>query len=66
MLLIDFGASRTKLSIVEFGIIKNYHTVNRGGADITDAIAKSLDIPFLKAEELKKNLVFLIIKQKKI
>ncbi|MEK7459477.1 MAG: type IV pilus assembly protein PilM [Patescibacteria group bacterium] len=54
VLLIDFGASRTKLSIVEFGIIKNYHTVNRGGADITDAIAKSLDIPFLKAEELKK------------
>lgn len=54
VLLIDFGASRTKISLVEFGIIKNYHTVNRGGADITDAISKSLSIPYEKAEELKK------------
>ncbi len=54
VLLIDFGASRTKLSLVEFGIVKNYHTINRGGADITDAVAKSLDIPFEKAENLKK------------
>lgn len=54
VLLVDFGASRTKLSIVEFGIIKSYHTINRGSADITDSIAKSLDISFSKAEELKK------------
>lgn len=54
VLLVDFGASRTKLSLVEFGIIKNYHTINRGGADITDSISKSLDIPFEKAEILKK------------
>ncbi|MDQ3244773.1 MAG: type IV pilus assembly protein PilM [bacterium] len=54
VLLMDFGASRTKLSLVEFGIVKNYHTVNRGGADISDSIAKSLSIPFPRAEELKK------------
>lgn len=54
VLLVDFGASRTKLSLVEFGIVKNYHTINRGGADITDAVAKSLDITFEKAESLKK------------
>jgi cell division ATPase FtsA len=54
VLLMDFGASRTKLSLVEFGIIKSYHTVNRGGADITDSIARSLSIPFSKAEEMKK------------
>lgn len=53
-LLVDFGASRTKLSLVEFGIVKSYHTINRGGAEISDAIAKSLSIPFAKAEELKK------------
>jgi type IV pilus assembly protein PilM len=53
-LLIDFGASRTKLTLVEFGVVKSYHTVNRGGADITDAIARSLSVPFVKAEELKK------------
>ena len=54
VLLIDFGASRTKLSIVEFGMVKSYHSVDRGGADITDSIAKSLSIPFSEAEKMKK------------
>lgn len=54
VLLIDFGASRTKLSIVEFGMIKNYHTINRGGVDISDSISKSLSIPFAEAEKMKK------------
>lgn len=54
VLLMDFGASRTKLSLIEFGIVKSFHTVPRGGADITDSISKSLSIPFDKAEEKKK------------
>lgn len=53
-LLIDFGASRTKLSLVEFGMVKNYHTIDRGGADITNSISKSLGIPFAEAEKMKK------------
>lgn len=54
VLLMDFGASSTKLSLVEFGIVKSHHTINRGGADISSSISKSLNIPFLKAEEIKK------------
>jgi cell division ATPase FtsA len=54
VLLVDFGAGSTKLSLVEFGIIKSYHTINRGGADISTSISQSLDIPFSKAEEMKK------------
>lgn len=54
VLLMDFGASRTKLSVVEFGMLKNYHTIDRGGADITDSISKSLSIPFSEAEKMKK------------
>jgi type IV pilus assembly protein PilM len=54
VLLMDFGASRTKLSIVEFGMVKSYHTIDRGGADITDSISKSLGIPFAEAEKMKK------------
>lgn len=54
VLLMDFGAARTKLSIVEFGMVKNYHTIERGGADITDSISKSLSIPFIEAEKMKK------------
>jgi Tfp pilus assembly PilM family ATPase len=50
----DIGASRTRLSLIEFGIVKSFHTVTRGGSDITEAISKSLSIPFNKAEEKKK------------
>ena len=55
VLLMDFGASSTKLSLVEFGMVKAHHTVNRGGADISASISKSLDIPFAKAEEMKRD-----------
>lgn len=54
VLLMDFGASRTKLSIVEFGMVKSYHSIERGGADITDSISKSLSISFPEAEKMKK------------
>ncbi|MFA6257284.1 MAG: type IV pilus assembly protein PilM [Candidatus Paceibacterota bacterium] len=55
VLLMDFGASRTKLSLVEFGMVKSYHTIDRGGADITNSISKSLSIPFQDAEKMKKD-----------
>ena len=54
VLLIDFGASSTKLTLVEFGMVKNHHTINRGGADISYSISQALGIPFPKAEEMKK------------
>lgn len=56
VLLIDFGASRTKLSIVEFGMLKSFHSIDRGGADISKSIAQSLNIPFSEAEKMKKDL----------
>jgi len=55
VLLMDIGASRTKLSLVEFGMVKGYHTINRGGVDITRAIATSLGLPFSQAEKMKKD-----------
>ena len=58
VLLMDFGASRTKLSIVEFGMVKSYHTVDRGGEHITSSISKSLSIPFGEAEKMKKEFGF--------
>lgn len=54
VLLIDFGASRTKLSLVEYGMVTNYHTINRGGADISESIAQSLGVSFIEAEKMKK------------
>ena len=55
VLLVDFGASRTKLSIVEFGMVKGYHTIDRGGSDISNSISKSLSISFAEAEKMKKD-----------
>ncbi|HWA32214.1 MAG TPA: type IV pilus assembly protein PilM [Candidatus Paceibacterota bacterium] len=54
VLIIDFGASRTKLTLVEFGVVKAYHTINRGGAEITESISRSLSINFEEAENMKK------------
>ncbi|MEK7564436.1 MAG: type IV pilus assembly protein PilM [Patescibacteria group bacterium] len=54
VLLIDFGASRTKLSIVEFGMVKSFHSIERGGAYITESISKSLSMSFAEAEKIKK------------
>jgi type IV pilus assembly protein PilM len=56
VLLVDLGASRTKLSIVEFGMVKTYHTIDRGSTDITASIATALNIPFPEAEKMKKEL----------
>jgi type IV pilus assembly protein PilM len=56
VLLIDFGASKTKLSIIEEGVVHVFHVVNRGGADITKNIAASLGITFSEAEKLKRTV----------
>ncbi|MBP6884624.1 MAG: type IV pilus assembly protein PilM [Candidatus Pacebacteria bacterium] len=56
VLLIDFGASKTKLAIVEYGIVRSFHIVNRGSFDITSNISKSLSIPFEQAEDRKRDI----------
>lgn len=56
VLLVDFGASKTKLAIVEYGIVKTFHIINKGSFDITSNMSKSLGIPFAKAEDLKRDV----------
>ena len=56
VLLVDFGASKTKLSIIDNGIVRVFHIVNRGSFDISNGISKSMDLPFQKAEELKRSV----------
>lgn len=53
-MIMDFGASSTKVFIVERGILKASHVVNRGSQDITLAISKSMDISFDEAEKIKR------------
>lgn len=56
VLLIDSGASGTRISVVEHGVVRKFHVVNRGSAYITDSIAKSLEIEFDEAEKMKKEI----------
>lgn len=55
VMVIDLGASKTKLSIVEHGIIETFRLENRGSNDITLAISHALQMPFAKAESVKKD-----------
>ena len=53
-MLIDFGASKTKVSIIEAGVVRVFHVVNRGSQDISRNISQSLSVTFEEAEKLKR------------
>lgn len=54
VLIVDMGAATTKLYIIERGLIRSSHTVNRGSQDITATLAKSLGISISQAEVMKR------------
>ncbi|MDB5266955.1 MAG: Type pilus assembly protein PilM, type pilus assembly protein PilM [Parcubacteria group bacterium] len=56
VMIMDMGAASTKLYIVERGITKASHTVNRGSQDITSNISKSLGLPLEKSEIMKRQI----------
>ncbi len=56
VLLMDFGASKTKLAVVEYGIVRSFHMINRGSFEISSNISKSLGVPFAKAEDMKRDI----------
>lgn len=55
-LLIDFGASTTKVAVVEYGVVRAHHVINRGALFTTESLARTLNIKFDKAEELKRQV----------
>lgn len=56
VMIMDMGASSTKLYIVERGIIRTSHTINRGSQDITATISKSMGMPMEEAEVMKRKV----------
>lgn len=56
VLLVDIGASGTRISVIEHGVVRKFHVVNRGSAYLTDMISKSREIEFEEAEDLKKEV----------
>ena len=55
VLIVDMGATSTKLYIVERGILRSSHMVNRGSQSITNEFSKSLGISLTDAEYLKRD-----------
>ena len=55
VLICDVGAGATKLYIVERGVVRDSHIINRGSQDITLNLSKSLNITVDLAEKMKRN-----------
>ncbi len=56
VVVIDFGALSTKIVIVDYGIIRLSHSINKGSQDLTVMISRSFGIDFSKAEEIKREI----------
>ncbi|MCK4918442.1 MAG: pilus assembly protein PilM [Candidatus Pacebacteria bacterium] len=54
--ILDVGSSVSKLYIVEYGVIKDSHIINKGSQDITLAISRALGISIKEAEEKKREV----------
>ena len=52
--LVDIGARSTTINIIDRGILKISHSFDTSGNDLTNVIAKGLDLSHGEAEELKK------------
>lgn len=55
VMVMDMGAQSTKLYILERGLLRASHIINRGSQDITLAISKSLSLTVNEAENLKRS-----------
>ncbi len=53
-MIVDFGARSTKLYIVERGMLRSSHIINKGSQDITVALSKALSISIVEAENMKR------------
>jgi len=54
VMVFDLGAASTKINIVENGLVRMSHVINRGSQDITLAVARSLNITEKEAETMKR------------
>ncbi|MBA7596530.1 Cell division protein FtsA [subsurface metagenome] len=52
--LIDIGARSTTISIINKGILNISHSFDTSGNDLTNLIAKGLNVDYTKAEQFKK------------
>ncbi len=55
-MVFDLGASSAKIYILERGIVKYTHIINKGSQDVTLSISRGLNVTFDRAEHIKRNL----------
>ncbi|MBN2093803.1 MAG: type IV pilus assembly protein PilM [Candidatus Zambryskibacteria bacterium] len=56
IMILDMGASTTKLYIIDRGLVYNSHIINRGSQDITANIARTLNVSLEDAEIAKRSI----------
>ena len=56
VVIVDIGAGSTKVAIIDYGVVRLSHTINKGSQDISVAISRSLNVDFAKAEEIKRRV----------
>lgn len=54
ILIVDLGASTTKMYVVERGVVRMTHLLSLGGQQVTETLGRSLDWDFEKAERVKR------------
>lgn len=54
IVVVDFGASTTKIYVVERGIVRMTHMLTLGGQHLTEILMRSLNWEFEKAERVKR------------
>lgn len=56
IVVVDIGASSTKIYVVERGIVRTSHLLNVGSQSITESVERSLGWSFEKAERIKREI----------
>lgn len=56
IMLVDFGAANTNLTVIDGGFIFMSHSADLSGKEITKAISRSLNVASARAEELKRSI----------
>jgi type IV pilus assembly protein PilM len=53
-MIVDIGATNTKIVMVEEGVVRSSHLTNVGSQDISLALSRSRGVSMLEAEEIKR------------
>ncbi len=56
MAMLDVGASTSKLTIVDYGVVRVSHVINKGSQDLSVAMASAKNVTFAEAEKEKRQV----------